>query len=65
MLYFRPREDDRRIHFFNDTVTHASHHEVSEDTYARGQRDGTKERPLKSSSVLIYLKKTMLGELLY
>jgi hypothetical protein len=65
MLYLRPREEDRWILFFNETVTLASHKEVFEDTYARGQGDGRKEMPLRSPEVLMYLKKSMLGELLY
>jgi hypothetical protein len=49
----------------NEAVTLVSHKEVFEDTYARGQGGGRKERPLRSPEVLMYLKKSMLGELLY
>ena len=41
-------EDDRGMDFFDEPVTDRSHDEVSEDTYARGQSDGTKERQLKT-----------------
>lgn len=51
--------------FFNEYVTFANRQEVFDDIYARGQEDAPNNKPLRGASVLIYLKKSMLGEILY
>ena len=65
MLYLRPRLEDRWLLLFNETVTLASRYEVFEHTFGRGQGDGSRQSPLKSPVALLYLKKSMHGELLY
>jgi hypothetical protein len=63
IVYLRPREEDQWILFFNEKVTFASHEEVFEDTFRRSAAldEGV---PLKTPCMLIYMKVSMLGELL-
>lgn len=64
IVYFRPREEDQWVLFFNEKVTFASHREVFEDTFRRSVASDNTEVPLKSPCMLIYMKVSMLGELL-
>lgn len=64
ILYLRPREDDQWVLFFNETVTFASHQEVFEDTFRRATGRDSKDVPLRTPCMLIYLKVSMLDTLL-
>ena len=65
MLYFRPREEDQWVFFFNETVTFATNREVFEDNFRRGEGDDSSKGPLRTPLDFIFLKKSMLGDLLH
>jgi hypothetical protein len=64
MLYFKPRTDNQWVLFFNETVTFASHQEVFENTFRRTTGPNEKSVPLKSPVMLIYMKVSMVDDLL-
>jgi hypothetical protein len=64
ILYFKPREDDQWVLFFNEMVTFASHREAFEDTFRRTTGPDDNEVPLKTPRMLIYMKASMIGDLL-